>query len=1295
MARSVISGKSDVVMEGDESEDEIFVGRLQKKELLKLRVAGNKIPTACRYPVVTSVETSYSGSGAINNNELSENIRSTSTVLQNETLLHKCDIKIQKQSSCEDKSQCTTTENLITNCNINEGSVVVGGHLSLQAEVDATVNKCVDENINTNVECVLCDYKLTLTDRSEGSNQTDTVKFEIMTTDVNPTNSLHPDVLENLQLLSDTELSEEITSTSSVHQSKTQLQEFVPGKLEQSLDEDNSQNLFCENLMMNCNVTERCVVGSRHASLQTKYVDTENGRENGHMGTNMTCLMSADRSDGDNQMSADVHSTNSLLPDVSESFELVSDIVLSEEITPASSLQQSETQMQEFVTGRPEKSLDDNKSQESHFEYLMKNWNVTERLVMDSRHTPGRTGTLDIETKRKNGDTDANDGGIICDDKLMSADTSDGENQMSVATFEDRTFDEHLSNSFQPDDVENVELLRNSELSEEITSKSLVHQSKTELQTFIPGRLEQSLDEDNSQNLFCENLMKNCNVTERCVVGSRFASLQTEYVDSENGRESGLMDTNVSGGMLCDEKLMSADRSDGDNQMSADVHSTNSLQQDVSESVELISDTELSEEIISPPSVHQSKTQLQAFVIGRLEQSWDEDNSKTSFSENLTKNCNITESSVMGSRNTSLGTVNVSTETKIANGSMDTNVGGTLCDKKLISTGSSTGENKVSVVTSESVTVDVHSTNTLQPVVSERHELIKNHEQLAEASVLCGTHISLPTGNADITTKKADGNTTTNVVAVLHPKVIISADQSGRADQITAVISENLNLQSSAFSHIKAFESDCDDASIDPECMFRSEVSAIVQDINNLEKYETYSSPASETCVLDSMTSSDVSGVMYCSKEYSSSTDEDIFENTFEMMEKLLNGFEMKPDCACEVEAGIGHAYEIEPDRVAGACDAEPDRVAGARDAEPDRVAGARDAEPDRVAGARDAEPDRVAGARDAEPDRVAGARDAEPDRVAGARDAEPDRVAGARDAEPDRVAGARDAEPDRVAGARDAEPDRVAGARDAEPDRVAGARDAEPDRVADARDAEPDRVAGARDAEPDCARPSELKMNSADNLENVKFDAKSIKSVQRESRCERFLNRRASGNIFYQARCSKTPKRDGSTQKMPKNKILPQSAGSLRKGKLQSVKSCVKEYLNSTQPPLFSNVRNRNGYGIHQKVLRSPMNAKKVSQDCSTPCKSKKIILPPVTYTSSSAAKLDLSKSTSANYVAEKCKRKIVPRSSPTVIKHTGRTVLPTKQWKQNGESEGEVSVLLTSEAVRSNTLKSTRKKK
>ncbi|XP_049782878.1 uncharacterized protein LOC126184521 isoform X3 [Schistocerca cancellata] len=1287
MARSVISGKSDVVMEGDESEDEIFVGRLQKKELLKLRVAGNKIPTACRYPVVTSVETSYS----------------------------------------------------------------------------------------------------------------------------------------DLQLLSDTELSEEITSTSSVHQSKTQLQEFVPGKLEQSLDEDNSQNLFCENLMMNCNVTERCVVGSRHASLQTKYVDTENGRENGHMGTNMTCLMSADRSDGDNQMSADVHSTNSLLPDVSESFELVSDIVLSEEITPASSLQQSETQMQEFVTGRPEKSLDDNKSQESHFEYLMKNWNVTERLVMDSRHTPGRTGTLDIETKRKNGDTDANDGGIICDDKLMSADTSDGENQMSVATFEDRTFDEHLSNSFQPDDVENVELLRNSELSEEITSKSLVHQSKTELQTFIPGRLEQSLDEDNSQNLFCENLMKNCNVTERCVVGSRFASLQTEYVDSENGRESGLMDTNVSGGMLCDEKLMSADRSDGDNQMSADVHSTNSLQQDVSEnvellrnselseestskssvhqsktqlqkfvpgrleqsldednsqnlfcknlmkncnvtercvvgsryaslqteyvdsengresghmdtnvrgmlcdeklmsadrsdgdnqmsadvhstnslqqdvseSVELISDTELSEEIISPPSVHQSKTQLQAFVIGRLEQSWDEDNSKTSFSENLTKNCNITESSVMGSRNTSLGTVNVSTETKIANGSMDTNVGGTLCDKKLISTGSSTGENKVSVVTSESVTVDVHSTNTLQPVVSERHELIKNHEQLAEASVLCGTHISLPTGNADITTKKADGNTTTNVVAVLHPKVIISADQSGRADQITAVISENLNLQSSAFSHIKAFESDCDDASIDPECMFRSEVSAIVQDINNLEKYETYSSPASETCVLDSMTSSDVSGVMYCSKEYSSSTDEDIFENTFEMMEKLLNGFEMKPDCACEVEAGIGHAYEIEPDRVAGACDAEPDRVAGARDAEPDRVAGARDAEPDRVAGARDAEPDRVAGARDAEPDRVAGARDAEPDRVAGARDAEPDRVAGARDAEPDRVAGARDAEPDRVAGARDAEPDRVAGARDAEPDRVAGARDAEPDRVADARDAEPDRVAGARDAEPDCARPSELKMNSADNLENVKFDAKSIKSVQRESRCERFLNRRASGNIFYQARCSKTPKRDGSTQKMPKNKILPQSAGSLRKGKLQSVKSCVKEYLNSTQPPLFSNVRNRNGYGIHQKVLRSPMNAKKVSQDCSTPCKSKKIILPPVTYTSSSAAKLDLSKSTSANYVAEKCKRKIVPRSSPTVIKHTGRTVLPTKQWKQNGESEGEVSVLLTSEAVRSNTLKSTRKKK
>ncbi|XP_047104104.1 uncharacterized protein LOC124722979 isoform X1 [Schistocerca piceifrons] len=1238
MARSVISGKSDVVMEGDESEDEIFVGRLQKKELLKLRVAGNKIPTACRYPVVTSVETSYSGSDAINNNELSENIRSTSTVHQNETLLHKCDIKIQKQSSCEDKSQCTTTENLITNCNITEGSVVVGGHLSLQAEVDATVNKCVDENINTNVECVLCDYKLTLTDRSEGTNQTDTVTFEIMITDVNPTNSLHPDVLENLQLLSDTELSEEITSSSSVHQSKTQLREFVPGKLEQSLDEDNSQNLFCENLMKNCSVTERCVVSSRHASLQTKYVDTENGSENGHMGTNMTCLMSADRSDGDNQMSADVHSTNSFLPDVSESFELVSDIELSGEITPASSLQQSETQMQEFVTGRPEKSLDDNKSQDSHCEYLMKNWNVTERLVMDSRHTPLRTGTLDIETKRENGDMDANDGGIICDEKLMSADTSDGDNQTSVATFEDITVDVHLSNSFQPDDVENVELLRNSELSEEITSKSSVHQSKTQLQKFVPGKLEQSLDEDNSQNLFCKNLMKNCNVTERCVVGSRYASLQTEYV--ENGRESGLMDTNVSGGMLCDEKLMSADRSDGDNQMSADVHSTNSLQQDVSESVELISDTELSEEIISPPSVHQSKTQLQAFVIGRLEQSWDEDNSKTSFSENLTKNCNITENSVMGSRHASLGTVNVSTETKSANGSMDTNVGGTLCDEKLISTGSSNGENKVSVVTSESVTVDVHSTNTLQPVVSERHELINHHEQLAEASVLCGTHISLPTGNADITTKKADGNTTTNVVAVLHPKVIISADQSGRADQITAVISENLNLQLSAFPHIKAFESDCDDASIDPECMFRSEVSAIVRDINNLEKYETYSSPASETCVLDSRISSDVSGVMYCSKEYSSSTDEDIFENTFEMMEKLLNGFEMKPDCACEVEAGSGHAYEMEPDRVAGARDAEPDRVAGARDAEPDRVAGARDAEPDRVAGARDAEPDRVAGARDAEPDRVAGARDAEPDRVAGARDAEPDRVAGARDAEPDRVA-------------------------------------------------------GARDAEPDCARPCELKMNSADNLENVKFDVKSIKSVQRESRCERFLNRRASGNIFYQARCSKTPKRDGSTQKMPKNKFLPQSAGSLRKGKLQSVKSCVKEYLNSTQPPLFSNVRNRNGYGIHQKVLRSPMNAKKVSQDCSTPCKSKKIILPPVTYTSSSAAKLDLSKSASANHVAEKCKRKIVPRSSPTVIKHTGRAVLPTKQWKQNGESEGEVSVLLASEAVRSNTLKSTRKKK
>ncbi|XP_049954462.1 uncharacterized protein LOC126470565 isoform X2 [Schistocerca serialis cubense] len=1246
------------------------------------------------YPVVTSVETSYSGSDAINNNELSENIRSTSTVHQNETLLHKCDIKIQKQSSCEDKSQCTTTENLITNCNITEGSVVVGGHLSLQAEVDATVNKCVDENINTNVECVLCDYKLTLTDRSEGTNQTDTVTFEIMITDVNPTNSLHPDVLENLQLLSDTELSEEITSTSSVHQSKTQLREFVPGKLEQSLDEDNSQNLFCENLMKNCNVTERCVVGSRHASLQTKYVDTENGSENGHMGTNMTCLMSADRSDGDNQMSADVHSTNSFLPDVSESFELVSDIELSGEITPASSLQQSETQMQEFVTGRPGKSLDDNKSQDSHCEYLMKNWNVTERLVMDSRHTPLRTGTLDIVTKRVNGDMDANDGGIICDEKLMSADTSDGDNQTSVATFEDMTVDVHLSNSFQPDDVENVELLRNSELSEEITSKSSVHQSKTQLQKFVPGRLEQSLDEDNSQNLFCKNLMENCNVTERCVVGSRYASLQTEYVDSENGRESGLMDTNVSGGMLCDEKLMSADRSDGDNQMSADVHSTNSLQQDVSESVELISDTELSEEIISPPSVHQSKTQLQAFVIGRLEQSWDEDNSKTSFSENLTKNCNITESSVMGSRHASLGTVNVSTETKSANGSMDTNVGGTLCDEKLISTGSSNGENKVSVVTSESVTVDVHST-TLQPVVSERHELINHHEQLAEASVLCGTHISLPTGNADITTKKADENTTTNVVAVLHPKVIISADQSGRADQITAVISENLNLQSSAFPHIKAFESDCDDASIDPECMFRSEVSAIVRDINNLEKYETYSSPASETCVLDSRISSDVSGVMYCSKEYSSSTDEDIFENTFEMMEKLLNGFEMKPDCACEVEAGSGHAYEMEPDRVAGARDVELDRVAGARDAEPNRVAGARDAEPDRVAGARDAEPDRVAGARDAELDRVAGARDAEPDRVAGARDAEPDRVAGARDAEPDRVAGARDAEPDRVAGARDAEPDRVAGARDAEPDRVAGARDAEPDRVAGARDAEPDRVTGARDAEPDCARPCELKMNAADNLENVKFDVKSIKSVQRESRCERFLNRRVSGNIFYQARCSKTPKRDGSTQKMPKNKFLPQSAGSLRKGKLQSVKSCVKEYLNSTQPPLFSNVRNRNGYGIHQKVLRSPMSAKKVSQDCSTPCKSKKIILPPVTYTSSSAAKLDLSKSASANHVAEKCKRKIVPRSSPTVIKHTGRAVLPTKQWKQNGESEGEVSVLLASEAVRSNTLKSTRKKK
>ncbi|XP_049954463.1 uncharacterized protein LOC126470565 isoform X3 [Schistocerca serialis cubense] len=1098
----------------------------------------------------------------------------------------------------------------------------------------------------------------------------------------------------DLQLLSDTELSEEITSTSSVHQSKTQLREFVPGKLEQSLDEDNSQNLFCENLMKNCNVTERCVVGSRHASLQTKYVDTENGSENGHMGTNMTCLMSADRSDGDNQMSADVHSTNSFLPDVSESFELVSDIELSGEITPASSLQQSETQMQEFVTGRPGKSLDDNKSQDSHCEYLMKNWNVTERLVMDSRHTPLRTGTLDIVTKRVNGDMDANDGGIICDEKLMSADTSDGDNQTSVATFEDMTVDVHLSNSFQPDDVENVELLRNSELSEEITSKSSVHQSKTQLQKFVPGRLEQSLDEDNSQNLFCKNLMENCNVTERCVVGSRYASLQTEYVDSENGRESGLMDTNVSGGMLCDEKLMSADRSDGDNQMSADVHSTNSLQQDVSESVELISDTELSEEIISPPSVHQSKTQLQAFVIGRLEQSWDEDNSKTSFSENLTKNCNITESSVMGSRHASLGTVNVSTETKSANGSMDTNVGGTLCDEKLISTGSSNGENKVSVVTSESVTVDVHST-TLQPVVSERHELINHHEQLAEASVLCGTHISLPTGNADITTKKADENTTTNVVAVLHPKVIISADQSGRADQITAVISENLNLQSSAFPHIKAFESDCDDASIDPECMFRSEVSAIVRDINNLEKYETYSSPASETCVLDSRISSDVSGVMYCSKEYSSSTDEDIFENTFEMMEKLLNGFEMKPDCACEVEAGSGHAYEMEPDRVAGARDVELDRVAGARDAEPNRVAGARDAEPDRVAGARDAEPDRVAGARDAELDRVAGARDAEPDRVAGARDAEPDRVAGARDAEPDRVAGARDAEPDRVAGARDAEPDRVAGARDAEPDRVAGARDAEPDRVAGARDAEPDRVTGARDAEPDCARPCELKMNAADNLENVKFDVKSIKSVQRESRCERFLNRRVSGNIFYQARCSKTPKRDGSTQKMPKNKFLPQSAGSLRKGKLQSVKSCVKEYLNSTQPPLFSNVRNRNGYGIHQKVLRSPMSAKKVSQDCSTPCKSKKIILPPVTYTSSSAAKLDLSKSASANHVAEKCKRKIVPRSSPTVIKHTGRAVLPTKQWKQNGESEGEVSVLLASEAVRSNTLKSTRKKK
>ncbi|XP_049844574.1 uncharacterized protein LOC126297612 isoform X1 [Schistocerca gregaria] len=1249
MARSVISGKSGIVMEGDESEDEIFVGRLQKKELLKLRVAGNKIPTACRYPVATSVETSHSGSDAINNNELSENIRSTSTVHQNETLLHKCDIKIQKQSSCEDKSQCTTTENLITNCNINEGSVVVGGHLSLQAEVDATVNKSVDENINTNVECVLCDYKLTLTDRSEGASQTDTVTFEIMTTDVNPMNSLHPDVLENLQPLNDTELSEEITSTSSVHQSKTRLQEFVPGKLEQSLDEDNSQNLFCENLIKNCNVTERCVVGSRHASLQTKYVDTENGRENGHTGTNVTCLMSADRSDRDNQMSADVHSTNSILPDVSESFELVSDIELSGEITPASSLQQSETQMQEFVTGRPEKSSDDNKSQESHCEYLMKNWNVTERLVMDSRHTPLRTGTLDIQTKRKNGDMDANDGGIVCDEKLMSADISDGDNQMSMASFEDTTVDVHLSNSFQPDNVENVELLRNSELSEEITSKSSVHQSKTQLQKFVPGRLEQSLDEDNSQNLFCKNLMK-CNVTERCVVGSRYASLQTEYVDSENGRESGHVDTNVSG-MLCDDKLMSADRSDGDKQMSADVHSTNSLQQDVSESVELISDTELSKEIISPPSVHQSKTQLQAFAIGRLEQSWDEDNSKTSFSENLTKSCNITESSVMGCRHASLGTVNVSTETKMANGSMDTNVGGTLCDEKLISTGSSNGENKVSVVTSESVTVDVHSTNTLQPVVSERRELLNNHEQLAEASVLCGTHISLPTGNADITTKKADGNTTTNVVSVLHPQVIISADQSARANQITTVISENLNLQSSASPHIKAFDSDCDDASIDSECTFRSEVSAIVRDINNLEKYETYSSSASETCVLDSRTSSDVSGVMYCSKEYSSSTDEDIFENTFEMMEKLLNGFEMKPDCACEVEAGSEHAYEMDPDRVAGARAAEPDRVAGARAAEPDRVAGARAAEPDRVAGARAAEPDRVAGARAAEPDRVAGARAAEPDRVAGARAADPDRVAGARAAEPDRVAGARAAEPDRVA--------------------------------------------GARTAEPGCAQPCELKMNSADNLENVKFDVKSIKSVQRESRYERFLNRRASGNIFYQARCSKTPKRDISTQKMPKNKILPQSAGSLRKGKLQSVKSCVKEYLNSTQPPLFSNVRNRNGYGIHQKVLRSPMNAKKVSQDCSTPCKSKKIILPPVTYTSSSAAKLDLSKSTSANYVAEKCKRKIVPRSSPTVIKHTGRTVLPTKQWKQNGESEGEVSVLLTSEAVRSNTLKSTRKKK
>ncbi|XP_049844575.1 uncharacterized protein LOC126297612 isoform X2 [Schistocerca gregaria] len=1113
MARSVISGKSGIVMEGDESEDEIFVGRLQKKELLKLRVAGNKIPTACRYPVATSVETSHS----------------------------------------------------------------------------------------------------------------------------------------DLQPLNDTELSEEITSTSSVHQSKTRLQEFVPGKLEQSLDEDNSQNLFCENLIKNCNVTERCVVGSRHASLQTKYVDTENGRENGHTGTNVTCLMSADRSDRDNQMSADVHSTNSILPDVSESFELVSDIELSGEITPASSLQQSETQMQEFVTGRPEKSSDDNKSQESHCEYLMKNWNVTERLVMDSRHTPLRTGTLDIQTKRKNGDMDANDGGIVCDEKLMSADISDGDNQMSMASFEDTTVDVHLSNSFQPDNVENVELLRNSELSEEITSKSSVHQSKTQLQKFVPGRLEQSLDEDNSQNLFCKNLMK-CNVTERCVVGSRYASLQTEYVDSENGRESGHVDTNVSG-MLCDDKLMSADRSDGDKQMSADVHSTNSLQQDVSESVELISDTELSKEIISPPSVHQSKTQLQAFAIGRLEQSWDEDNSKTSFSENLTKSCNITESSVMGCRHASLGTVNVSTETKMANGSMDTNVGGTLCDEKLISTGSSNGENKVSVVTSESVTVDVHSTNTLQPVVSERRELLNNHEQLAEASVLCGTHISLPTGNADITTKKADGNTTTNVVSVLHPQVIISADQSARANQITTVISENLNLQSSASPHIKAFDSDCDDASIDSECTFRSEVSAIVRDINNLEKYETYSSSASETCVLDSRTSSDVSGVMYCSKEYSSSTDEDIFENTFEMMEKLLNGFEMKPDCACEVEAGSEHAYEMDPDRVAGARAAEPDRVAGARAAEPDRVAGARAAEPDRVAGARAAEPDRVAGARAAEPDRVAGARAAEPDRVAGARAADPDRVAGARAAEPDRVAGARAAEPDRVA--------------------------------------------GARTAEPGCAQPCELKMNSADNLENVKFDVKSIKSVQRESRYERFLNRRASGNIFYQARCSKTPKRDISTQKMPKNKILPQSAGSLRKGKLQSVKSCVKEYLNSTQPPLFSNVRNRNGYGIHQKVLRSPMNAKKVSQDCSTPCKSKKIILPPVTYTSSSAAKLDLSKSTSANYVAEKCKRKIVPRSSPTVIKHTGRTVLPTKQWKQNGESEGEVSVLLTSEAVRSNTLKSTRKKK